>query len=75
MSSKVIEQLKEDKNYYGELGGKYLSNSDIIDLLNYKFREKKKDSRHVVWKILSHIVVRARENRYLSCIGFIYQDN
>ena len=39
MSSKVIEQLKEDKNYYGELGGKYLSNSDIIDLLNYKFRE------------------------------------
>tara|TARA_A100001201_G_scaffold139466_3_gene131484 strand:+ start:7880 stop:8611 length:732 start_codon:yes stop_codon:yes gene_type:complete len=42
MSSKVIEQLKEDKNYYGELGGKYLSNSDIIDLLNYKFREKKK---------------------------------
>ena len=31
---KIIEQLKDDKNYYGELGKKYLSNSDIYDLIN-----------------------------------------
>jgi len=34
MSSNIIEQLKDDKNYYGELGKNYLSNSDIYSLLN-----------------------------------------
>ena len=34
MSSNIIEQLKDDKNYYGELGRNYLSNSDIYSLLN-----------------------------------------
>ena len=39
----VIEQLRDDENYYGELGRKYLSNSDIITLLNdpKNFREEK----------------------------------
>lgn len=39
----VIEQLRDDKNYYGELGRQYLSNSDIITLLNdpKNFREEK----------------------------------
>lgn len=32
--SKVIELLKDDANYYGELGRKYLSNSDIGTLLS-----------------------------------------
>jgi len=31
---KDIELLREDKNYYGELGRKYLSNSDVGTLLN-----------------------------------------
>lgn len=34
MSSNIIEQLRDDKNYYGELGRNYLSNSDIYSLLN-----------------------------------------
>lgn len=39
----VIEQLRDDKNYYGELGRQYLSNSDIITLLNdpKNFREER----------------------------------
>ena len=39
----VIEQLRDDENYYGELGRQFLSNSDIITLLNdpKNFREKK----------------------------------
>jgi hypothetical protein len=31
---KDIELLREDENYYGELGSKYLSNSDVGTLLN-----------------------------------------
>jgi len=31
---KVIEKLREDKDYYGEFGKQYLSNSDISTLLN-----------------------------------------
>ncbi len=42
MESNIVTQLRDDSNYYGEFGGKYLSNSDIIDLLNYKFREPRK---------------------------------
>ena len=30
----ILEKLKDDKNYYGEFGQQYLSNSDIITLLN-----------------------------------------
>ena len=39
----VIEQLRDDENYYGELGRQFLSNSDIITLLNdpKNFREEK----------------------------------
>jgi hypothetical protein len=29
----VIEKLRDDKNYYGDFGKKYLSNSDIKALL------------------------------------------
>jgi hypothetical protein len=28
----VIEKLRDDKNYYGDFGKKYLSNSDIKDI-------------------------------------------
>ena len=33
MSKDIIEKLKNDNNYYGEFGSKYLSNSDILNLL------------------------------------------
>ena len=42
MENKIITKLRDDSKYYGEFGGKFLSNSDIIDLLNYKFREPRK---------------------------------
>ena len=31
--AKAIKELLDDKNYYGDFGSKYLSNSDIIFLL------------------------------------------
>jgi len=34
MSDKIIKQLKDDKEYYGGVGKKYLSNSDIGALLS-----------------------------------------
>jgi hypothetical protein len=34
MSTNIIEQLKNDADYYGDLGKQFLSNSDIGDLLN-----------------------------------------
>ncbi len=44
MQSNIIEQLKEDSNYYGTVGQQYLSNSDIYSLLKNprKFRHKEK---------------------------------
>lgn len=44
MSNNIIEQLKNDANYYGKLGQEYLSNSDIYSLLNNprNFRNKEK---------------------------------
>ena len=44
MSNKVIDQLRNDANYYGRLGESYLSNSDIYSLLNNPrdFRKKEK---------------------------------
>lgn len=33
-NAQIIELLKDDKNYYGELGHKYLSNSDIGTLIH-----------------------------------------
>ena len=30
---KLIKQLQDDDNYYGELGQNYLSNSDILELM------------------------------------------
>ena len=32
--NEIIEKLRDDVNYYGEYGKKYLSNSDIKTLLN-----------------------------------------
>lgn len=39
----VLEKLKDDNHYYGEFGRQFLSNSDIITLLNdpKNFREEK----------------------------------
>ncbi len=44
MQSNIIEQLREDSNYYGTVGQQYLSNSDIYSLLKNprKFRHKEK---------------------------------
>jgi len=44
--SNPIELLRDDANYYGEFGSKYLSNSDIDALLNdpRQFKAKKKDN-------------------------------
>ena len=44
MQSNIIEQLKDDSNYYGKVGQQYLSNSDIYSLLKNprKFRHKEK---------------------------------
>ena len=30
----ILEKLKDDTHYYGKFGKQYLSNSDIITLLN-----------------------------------------
>ena len=30
----MIDSLRDDNNYYGQVGGAYLSNSDIGTLLN-----------------------------------------
>ncbi len=47
----VLKLLKDDENYYGELGRKYLSNSDIITLLNdpKNFRERRSLQRLCYW--------------------------
>lgn len=44
MQNNIIEQLKDDTNYYGKVGQQYLSNSDIYSLLKNprKFRHKEK---------------------------------
>jgi hypothetical protein len=44
MQNKIIESLREDKNYYGQFGRKYLSNSDIYSLIKNprNFRRKEK---------------------------------
>tara|TARA_R100001198_G_scaffold90555_1_gene67924 strand:+ start:3884 stop:4621 length:738 start_codon:yes stop_codon:yes gene_type:complete len=44
MQSNIIEQLRDDSNYYGTVGQQYLSNSDIYSLLKNprKFRHKEK---------------------------------
>ena len=44
MQNNIIEQLKDDSNYYGKVGQQYLSNSDIYSLLknprNFRHKEK-----------------------------------
>jgi len=44
MQSNIIEQLRDDSNYYGTVGQQYLSNSDIYSLLknprNFRHKEK-----------------------------------
>jgi hypothetical protein len=42
MKNEIIDLLKDDNHYYGELGSKYLSNSDIGILINNpkKFKSK-----------------------------------
>ena len=34
MSKEIIDRLRNDEDYYGDFGKKYLSNSDISTLLN-----------------------------------------
>ena len=44
MSSNIIEELRDDSKYYGDIGRNYLSNSDIYSLLKNpkNFRKKEK---------------------------------
>jgi len=45
-----LEKLKDDKNYYGEFGKKWLSNSDIYSLLNdpLSFRVAKEQTKAMI---------------------------
>lgn len=43
MLSNIIEELKDDSKYYGDLGKKYLSNSDIYNLLKNPRKFKQND--------------------------------
>ena len=46
MQVNIIEQLKDDTKYYGDLGKKYLSASDVSTLLYepQKFKQEKKSA-------------------------------
>ena len=48
--AKAIKELLDDNNYYGDFGSKYLSNSDIINLLKNptQFRVKDKKSKPLI---------------------------
>lgn len=50
MSAKDIELLKDDKHYYGELGRKYLSNSDVGALLHNpkKFKQSGEETKAMI---------------------------
>ncbi len=37
MSKDIIEKLRIDENYYGDLGSSYMSNSDIKGILENPF--------------------------------------
>ena len=39
--NKILKKLQEDEHYYGEFGRQYLSNSDIMALLNNPLDFKK----------------------------------
>lgn len=50
MSAKDIELLKDDEHYYGELGRKYLSNSDVGALLHNpkKFKQSGEETKAMI---------------------------
>ena len=60
----LVELLRDDKNYYGDIGNKILSNSNIDVLLKKPNRFKKSNytnSANVSWWIFSHRYFRARQ--------------
>jgi len=67
---KIIEQLKDDKNYYGKLGKKYLSNSDIYDLINNPndFQKPKEQSVAFEYGHAFHeMIMFGTEPQFVSC--------
>lgn len=60
---KVIEKLRDDENYYGNFGKKYLSNSDIGTLLTNPLNlGKASEARPAFfsWWLFSHSYTRTR---------------
>ena len=57
MSAEVIKKLSQDEHYYGDLGKKYLSNSDISTLLSNptEFGKDRPDNLNFVKLSLIHI--------------------
>lgn len=53
----ILEKLRDDENYYGEFGKTYLSNSDIMALLNNPLDFKKQSpptTAMVIGDIFTH---------------------
>ena len=48
--NKVIDKLKDDKNYYGDYGKQYLSNSNIRSLINSpnEFKKPTKPAKELI---------------------------
>ena len=58
----VLERLKNDEDYYGDFGKKFISNSDIRTLMTNPlgFKEPSSSSSSLsYWWLLSHCNTRA----------------
>ena len=68
----VLKLLKDDSHYYGELGRQYLSNSDIITLLNEpkSFREDKEMTKAMLLGRYFHTAIlepeKIKSDEYVS---------
>ena len=67
----ILEKLKDDNHYYGKFGQQYLSNSDIITLLNdpKSFRKPKEITKPMIIGRYFHTAIL--EPNKLSSTEFI----
>ena len=67
---KIIEQLKDDEQYYGDFGKQYLSNSDIGALIDnpLSFHEPKSQSLPFLYGTAFHEMVMFGESESMDCI-------
>jgi hypothetical protein len=67
---KIIEQLKDDEQYYGEFGKKYLSNSDIGALIDnpLSFHAPKSQSLPFLYGTAFHEMVMFGESESMDAI-------